>query len=254
MAHAVHPVFGAELAGQAIARSSATQHISLEWRKSRGSPRISQMPWSFFPPPAGSGVGGGGEELPGDRVEFAELVDQPLSGAEQLAVDVELPLPPRAVADPDRAAVPPPGQVRQFPFGQVPLATDAEHDLQVRPVLQLGGGGVGKEGEELASLVRAGCHPQSPHGEAGIADPGVAVVPVALAADGLRQRRGQQQPVSAAPGGQPSWDRNQERVDESVLRPGGGAARREIPRPERGRGRRGRARARRSAPRHHPRC
>ena len=29
---------------RAIARSSATQHISLEYRKSRGSPRISQMP------------------------------------------------------------------------------------------------------------------------------------------------------------------------------------------------------------------
>ena len=32
---------------RAIARSSATQHISLEYRKSRGSPRISQIPWSF---------------------------------------------------------------------------------------------------------------------------------------------------------------------------------------------------------------
>jgi hypothetical protein len=35
------------LGARAIARSSATQHISLEYRKSRSSPRISQMPLSF---------------------------------------------------------------------------------------------------------------------------------------------------------------------------------------------------------------
>ena len=29
-----------------MARSRASQHISFEYRKSRGSPRISQMPWS----------------------------------------------------------------------------------------------------------------------------------------------------------------------------------------------------------------
>ena len=34
-------------AAMATARSSATQHISLEYRKSRGSPRTSQMPWSL---------------------------------------------------------------------------------------------------------------------------------------------------------------------------------------------------------------
>ena len=39
-------------------------------------------------------------------------------------------------------------------------------------------------------LVRAGGHPQRLHGEAGVAHPGVAVVPVALAADALGQRRG----------------------------------------------------------------
>jgi hypothetical protein len=57
-------------------------------------------------------------------------------------------------------------------------------------VLQLGGGGVGQEREELVRLVRAGRHPQRLHGQAGVTHPGVAVVPVALAADGLRQRRG----------------------------------------------------------------
>ena len=32
---------------RATARSRATQHISLEYKKSRGSPRTSQIPWSF---------------------------------------------------------------------------------------------------------------------------------------------------------------------------------------------------------------
>ena len=36
------PIRGA----MSMARSSATQHIGLEYRKSRGSPRTSQIPWS----------------------------------------------------------------------------------------------------------------------------------------------------------------------------------------------------------------
>jgi hypothetical protein len=35
-----------EVAASLIARSSATQHITFEYRKCRGSPRTSQMPWS----------------------------------------------------------------------------------------------------------------------------------------------------------------------------------------------------------------
>jgi len=123
-------------------------------------------------------------------VQLAELVDQPLRGAEQLTIHVELPLEPRAVADPDRAAAPPARQMRQLPLGQVPLAADAEHDLQVRAALQPGGGRIGEEGEELVRLIRASRHPQSLHGQAGVTHPGVAVVPVPLAADGLRQRGG----------------------------------------------------------------
>ena len=48
----------------------------------------------------------------------------------------------------------------------------------------------GHEGEEVVGLVRAGGDPQRLHGEAGVAHPGVAVVPVALAADALGQRGG----------------------------------------------------------------
>ena len=141
-------------------------------------------------PAAGGGVRRGGQEPPRDRVQLAQLLDQPLRGAEQLAVHVQLPLGPRAVAHPHRLAVPPPGQVRQLPLGQVALAADPEHDLQVGPALQLRRCRVGQEAEELVRLVGARRHPQRLHGQAGVADPGVAVVPVPLAADRLGQRRG----------------------------------------------------------------
>ena len=81
----------------------------------------------------------------------AELVGEPVRGAEQLAVHVDLLLVPGAVADPHRTAVPPALQVRQFAFGQVVLAADAEHDLQARasgPTAGCRRGG--HEGEEVA--------------------------------------------------------------------------------------------------------
>jgi Sodium/hydrogen exchanger family len=46
-------------------------------------------------PAAGGGVRRGGEEPLRDRVQLAQLLDQPLRGAEQLAVHVQLPLGPR---------------------------------------------------------------------------------------------------------------------------------------------------------------
>ena len=58
-----------------MARSRATQHISLECRKWRGGPRTSQMPWSGSAS-AGGGVGDAEQEGPGDRVESAQLVGQ----------------------------------------------------------------------------------------------------------------------------------------------------------------------------------
>ena len=110
--------------------------------------------------------------------------------AEQLSVDVELALAPRAVADPHRGGLAPARQVRQLPLGQVPLAADAEHDLQVAGLLEGAGRGGGHVVEELVGLVGAGRHPQRLDGERGVPDPGVAVVPVAGAADDLGQRGG----------------------------------------------------------------
>ena len=64
-------------------------------------------------------------------------VGQPGGRVEQLAVDVELALVPRTVADPHGTAVPPSGEMRQLALGQVVLAADAEHDLQVAASLDL---------------------------------------------------------------------------------------------------------------------
>src|SRR6266498_3823418 len=144
-----------------------------------------------LPPAAGGVVGAGGQEGPAVCVELVELAGQPVGGAEQFAVDVDLGLVPGAVADPHRAAVPPAGQVRQGAFGQVVFAADPEHDLQGGGlVVQRAGRGGGEEGEEVGGLVGTGGDPERFHGEARVADPGVAVVPVAFAADALGQRGG----------------------------------------------------------------
>ena len=186
-----HPVFGAELRGQgdrAVERHPAHQLGVQE------VPRLAaDLPDALvlFPPSAGRGVRGGGQEPPGDRVELAELVDQPVGGAEQFAVDVELPLAAR------RRCRPGPGRLPRQPARCGSSRSERSRSppmpnmiCRSTAALQLGGGGVGQECEELAGLVRAGRHPQRLHGQAGVAHPGVAVVPVALAADGLRQRGG----------------------------------------------------------------
>ena len=82
--------------------------------------------------PAGGGdVGQVGEEATGDRPEAVELVGQSVGGIEQLAVHVELPLVPGAIADAHRRAGAPAGQVRELALAEVVLAADAEHDLEV---------------------------------------------------------------------------------------------------------------------------
>ena len=67
----------------------------------------------------------------------------------------------------------------------VALAVDAVHDLQVVVAL----GHVGDEVEEVVGLPVEAERVQRPQRERRVADPAVAVVPVALAAGRLRQRR-----------------------------------------------------------------
>ena len=84
-------------------------------------------------PARGGRVGEIGEERAVRRVQPRDLVGQPRCRVQQLSVDVELPLLPCIVADSDRRAVAPPAQVRQLALGEITLATEAEHDLEVLP-------------------------------------------------------------------------------------------------------------------------
>ena len=114
--------------------------------------------------------------------QAVNLIRQAQRGVEELAVDVELALVPRAVADPYWPAVAPAAEVGQLAFGEVTFAADAEHDLEVEAAADLRCRGVRHELEELVGFVRACRDPQRLEREARVADPRVAVVPVARAA------------------------------------------------------------------------
>ena len=185
---AVHPVLRAEHSGQcdgAVKRHPA--HDLGVQKVLRGAADLPDALVFLGPSPRGR-VGDGNEELPGGRIKLADLVPQSADGRQQLAVAVDLPLGPCSVADAHRGAAPPAVQMGEHPLGQVALAAHAEDDLQVRTTAKGGGRSGAEEGEESGRLVRAGSHPQGIHGETGVTDPGVAVVPVAAAAGGLRQR------------------------------------------------------------------
>ncbi len=76
-------------------------------------------------------------------------------------------------------------QVRQLPLLQVALATHSVHHLQVLAARHLG-----DEVQEVVRLPVEAQAVQAPQGKGRVADPGVAVVPVALAAGRLGQRGG----------------------------------------------------------------
>ena len=104
---------------------------------------------------------------------------------EHRAVDVVLALQAGVVADPHRPRALVAGEVLERLLAQVALAADAVHDLQ-RPV------GVALEvGDVLDEVVGLPVQPQRgepPQRQRGVAHPREAVIPVALAARGLRQR------------------------------------------------------------------
>ena len=109
-----------------------------------------------------------------------------VDGADHAAPHVVLALGVRGVADADRPRVVVPGQVIQRRLLQRPLAVHAVHDLQVA-ALRLGH--IGDEVEEVVGLPVEAERVQRPQRRRGVADPGVAVVPVPHPAGGLRQRR-----------------------------------------------------------------
>ena len=102
-----------------------------------------------------------------------------------LAVDVELELRARAVADPDRLRALVAVEPRQLELEQSPLAGGAVHDLDV---LRVAGDGAQEPGPPGAGLLDEAVADERGEREAGVAEPAVPVVPVPDAADLLRER------------------------------------------------------------------
>src|SRR5215218_1585746 len=135
-------------------------------------------------PAPGGRAGEVGHEPLDLRVQLAELLPVEPEGVEQLAVDVELDLVPGPVPHAHGRGLAPAAEVRQLALGEVVLAPDPVHDLE-RALARTAAGRAGHERDELLGLVRAGANVERLDGQARVADPGEAVVPVALAAHGL---------------------------------------------------------------------
>ena len=100
------------------------------------------------------------------------------------AEDIVLALIVGGIADPNRARALVAGQVIEYLFGQVALPADAVHDLERAVGVALE---VGDVLDEVVSLPAEPERAETPEREGRVAHPGVAVVPVALAARRLRQ-------------------------------------------------------------------
>ena len=117
-------------------------------------------------------------QRPGALVEFQLGHARLMKRVDQFAVDVELQLGVRGVADPNRLRAFVAGQPAGLPFQQAPLAHDAVHDLHVgrrsghraqQPIVP-GGGFLGV----------AAVH-QRQQRKGGVAQPAKAVIPVSRA-------------------------------------------------------------------------
>ena len=103
--------------------------------------------------------------------------------------DVVLALVVGAVADPHRARIVVAGQMMQLLLDQRALTADGVHHLQQVAFTVVRAGHVGDEREVVRLAVQAQ-RVQTPQRERRVTNPGVAVVPVAFALRGFRQRRG----------------------------------------------------------------
>ena len=129
-------------------------------------------------------------------------------GVHRLAVDVELELAGGAVADAHRPRPAPALEMIQGLLGQIGTAVDAVHDLQrVAAVAVPFVGAVPQPAAEGGGLLGEAEPEQRVDGERAVPDPGVPVVPVALAAGLLGQ-----------PGGGRGHDRAGRRVGHQLER------------------------------------
>ncbi len=129
--------------------------------------------------------------LPGVVTDRGDILVAQVGRVHQLAVDVELKLAVGGVADADRLRPRVTVEVRQLLFGQVGPAVHGIHELErsvaVRVALLPARG---QPVPELGCLFGESDSQEGIHRERGVADPGVAVVPVPHPADPLRQAGG----------------------------------------------------------------
>jgi hypothetical protein len=117
--------------------------------------RPANLPESLigFPPVRDCGLDLPHQHRPASLIQTVAGSGVQVNRVEQDAPHIVLALVPRAVADPDRASAVVTGQVIERVFGQLTLAADPVHDLEIRIVL-------GEVGEEVEEVVRFPIQPQ----------------------------------------------------------------------------------------------
>ncbi|COX31822.1 Uncharacterised protein [Mycobacterium tuberculosis] len=95
-----------------------------------------------------------------------------------------------AVADAHRAGMIVAGQMVQLRFDQAAFTAHPVHHLQRMAFVVVGAGHVGDERKEVVGFPVQSQGVEPPQREGRVANPGIAVVPVAFASRGFRQRRG----------------------------------------------------------------
>src|SRR5229473_4631496 len=123
------------------------------------------------------------EDRPHDFGQIVPRLGMQVHRIEDRAPNVVLLLRVSGIADTNRLRRIVPAEVVDGSLGQLALAPDAVHDLQVL----LARRDVSYEVEEVVGLSREPERVETPEHEGAVANPCVAVVPVALAADRLRQ-------------------------------------------------------------------
>ena len=174
--------------------------MAREWVKCRCGPRISQSPLSGSCQCLGEVVDQGALQRPGVVVCLERRPSRAFSSAIITSPSTSFWRCSTArVADPDGPRAGVAGQVVQGALGQVAAAVDGVHDLQV---LGVAGDRAEQPVAPQPGLVGVAGVDQRLEGERGVAQPAVAVVPVALAAEvlGQRGRRGGDDPARLARG------------------------------------------------------
>ena len=168
------------------------------------------MPWSGFSPDRGRALGLRLDDRPQPARETLAPARVQEDRVERGAEDVVLPLVEGAVADPHRARSCVAGEVVERRLRQVAPPVDPVHDLQRAVLVRLD---VGDELHELVGLPVEVQVVERLQRERRVADPRVAVVPVALAARRLGKGGGERRDRRAGRHVRQSLDRESRALD-----------------------------------------